>query len=138
MPDDHGRCAVLIVDVDSSRLERLERHARGAGLAVSTADGFAGARREIRTAPPDILISSLPLAAYNGLHLAIAARHDHPGCDAMIYAEEGNAGSALDAESVKVHFVCPAFLLDPKFWCELSRTRDLEAALASDTLRAIA
>jgi ActR/RegA family two-component response regulator len=137
MPDVHGRDAVLIVDVDSARLERLERHARAAGLVVSTASCFAAARQEIRNAPPDVLVSALPLAAYNGLHLAIVARQHHPDCAAVIFSQEAGEGSASDAESVKVALVRPDHLLDPKFWQELS-TRDLDAALAYDPLRATA
>ena len=138
MPDVQGRCAVLIVDVDSARLACLERHARAAGLVVSTANGFAAARREIRSSPPDVLISALPLAAYNGLHLAIVARHHHPDCDALIYSQASGSGTVSDAESVKVHFVLPDRLMDATFWRELSTTRDLDAALASGMLRAIA
>jgi len=138
MADAHGRSAVLIVDVYNSRLERLERHARDAGLLVSTASCFAAAREAIQSSPPDILVSALPLAAYNGLHLALVARHHRPDCAAVIFSHEAFSGSAVDAESVKVLFVHPDRLLDAKFWRELSATRKLDAPLTSDALRATA
>ena len=138
MPDAHGRCTVLIVDVDSSRLERLERHARAAGLHVSTASGFMAARQQIRNSAPDVLVSALPLAAYNGLHLAILAGHHHPDCAAVIFSDERWSGSDSDVESVRVRMVPADRLFQPQFWRQLSTTRDVDAALTSGTLRAIA
>jgi len=138
MPDAHRRCTVLIVDVDSTRLEHLERHARAAGLQVSTASCFIAARQQIRNSAPDVLVSALPLAAYNGLHLAIVAGHHHPECAAVIFSEESWSGSDSDVQSVRVRMVSVDRLFQPQFWRQLSTIRDVDAALTFATLRAIA
>lgn len=138
MRDVQGRSAVLIVDVDTSRLERLERHAHAAGFSVATASCFAAARHELRKSRPNILVAALKLGAYNGLHLAAVAGHDEGSSAALIYCDEMVTGGTADAQSVGAQMVLADDVLQPQFWRRLSFTPAPRPAGAYHSLHAIA
>ena len=69
---------VLIVDDDAATREGLAELLETAGYETIAADGFESARRVLRTAPPDVLITDIRLGEYNGLQLIIAAHRAMP------------------------------------------------------------
>jgi DNA-binding NtrC family response regulator len=63
---------VLLVDVDRERLRALQRLLAFRAQVDPCAD-FVGARARLFARPPDLLVTSSRLGAYNGLHLAYLA-----------------------------------------------------------------
>jgi DNA-binding response OmpR family regulator len=75
---------VLIADTDPSALMGAARVASELGCLVTTVSSFEEAKKRLALAPPDLLIADVRLGAYNGLHLAIRARAEHPDLVAII------------------------------------------------------
>jgi CheY-like chemotaxis protein len=61
---------VLLVDIDPQRRAAYSVALQAEGIPVSTAGSFAEARALFRAIPPDVLITQIRLAEYNGMHLA--------------------------------------------------------------------
>jgi DNA-binding response OmpR family regulator len=54
------------------------------GYGVTSACGFQAASEALNVLVPEFLVSDLRLGAFNGLHLAIRHRHDHPGMQTIV------------------------------------------------------
>lgn len=65
---------VLVVDPDPIALSDTTEIVAGAGYAVTAANSFTEARRQLVIARPDVLITAVRLGGYNGLHLVIRTR----------------------------------------------------------------
>ena len=90
------RYTALVVDTDREGLLTTSRLLAGAGYVVAPASTFADARRQLVTARPDVLVTTVRLAGYNGLHLVIGSRTllpdlvsivTHTGRDAELQAD---------------------------------------------------
>jgi DNA-binding NtrC family response regulator len=75
-----------------------------------TATEFSAARRFVIHRKPDALISSLRLAAFNGIHLAFLAKADRPATRVMIYAQEYDRFLAVEAQAVGAFYEHQAFV----------------------------
>lgn len=73
MSADHHEIQLLIVEPDVAVSARLRQVARR-DAQVSAAREFSDARMRVLYDPPDVLVTNLRLAEYNGLHLVILAR----------------------------------------------------------------
>jgi DNA-binding NtrC family response regulator len=89
---------ILIVHDDREMLGRLVAQL-GPTADVSTATNFDEAKALLSVAPPTILITSVRLGQYNGLHLIIRSRIDYPATAAFLISEGSDA--TLEAEAVK-------------------------------------
>ena len=67
-----------VVDDDKAVSEMLWRWLTMRGFQVECYDSFAEARVQLAGSPPDVLVSDIRLAGYNGLQLATMARAYRP------------------------------------------------------------
>src|SRR5438128_2613380 len=110
------RYTALVVDTDRDALAATSRLLAGAGYVVAPASTFADARRQLVTARPDVLVTIVRLAGYNGLHLAIGGRTLLP--DLVSIVTHTAPDSVLQADAVAngaLYFsapVDPTLLLD--------------------------
>src|SRR5256885_7883353 len=95
---------IVLVDVDRTRRQRLDRLLSERGYLVATAHSFHRAKDLLDSVNPDLLISAIRLDAFNGLQLAARTRFGHPklpiiltdtSLDPMIEAEARRQGSTL-------------------------------------------
>src|SRR4051812_18926770 len=87
----------LVVDTDPHTLAQKVRLLAGAGYVVSPAGSFAGARRQLATLRPDVLVTSIRLDGFNGLHLVIGMRLRQP--DLVAIVTHGAADPMLQADA---------------------------------------
>lgn len=101
------RC-VLVVESDPTDLLSTVSLLETAGYRVATASAFDEAKQVLATESPDLLITDLRLGSYNGLHLILRSRSDHPEMAAIVLTNF--ADPVLEAEAQRQH---AGFLLRP-------------------------
>jgi DNA-binding NtrC family response regulator len=77
---------VLIVHNDAKVTTRLAAKLKSAAK-VSTATTFEQAKTLLAATPPAVLITGVRLGEYNGLHLIIRSRIDHPTTAAILISD---------------------------------------------------
>jgi DNA-binding NtrC family response regulator len=87
---------ILIVHHDPKVVARLASQLRVAG-DVSTATSFDHAKAILTTSPPSVLVTGVRLGEYNGLHLIIRSRIDHPATAAILISDRRDP--VLEAEA---------------------------------------
>jgi CheY-like chemotaxis protein len=87
----------LVVDANPQRLARTVRLLSGAGYVVSPAVSFAGARQQIAALRPDLLVTTIRLGGFNGLHLVMASRATLPDLVAVVI--HGGPDPVLQADA---------------------------------------
>ena len=97
---------VLIVHDDLTVLARLSARLKGRA-EVSTATTFGEAKAILTATPPTVLITGVRLGQYNGLHLIIRSRVDHPATVAIVIAEGVDA--VLEQEARKNGAACLSY-----------------------------
>ena len=75
---------ILIVDEDPAMLTTLVTALNEAGHTTITAPSFRDGFRALTTTTPGMLVCSLRLGPYNGLHLLMRGRAEHPGLPAIL------------------------------------------------------
>jgi CheY-like chemotaxis protein len=75
---------ILVVDDYPPSIPDLADALTSSGLTTITADGFAEALKVLAGLEPDLLISSVRLGSYNGLHLVMRARALYPNAAAIL------------------------------------------------------
>lgn len=91
---------LLIVDTRVAALRRTGDLLRRAGHDVLEAGSFDEAKRVLVQRLPALMISSLRLAAFNGLHLVHLARLARPEISAIIVSTSADAVLQSEAERV--------------------------------------
>jgi len=124
------RC-VLVVDSDPSDLSSTVSLLEGAGYRVATASAFDEAKQLLATESPDLLITGLRLGPYNGLHLILRSRADHPEMAAIVMTHFSDP--VLEAEAQRQQ---AGFLLRPVGDREFldAITRSLAATAHTETV----
>jgi len=97
--------SVLVVDVDPQDLGSLVSLLRAEGYRVAAAAGFEEAKHHLASEPPDLLITSLRLGPYNGLHLVLRSRVDHPGMAALVTTRFPDPVLEAEAHRQRASFV---------------------------------
>ena len=105
---------VLAVLSDPAELAALTKTLRAAGYAVSSASTFSGARKQLSTTSPDLLISDVRLQDFNGLHLLISSKTEgvkgamvlDAQADAMLAVEATRLGATYLVKPVKSSELC--------------------------------
>jgi DNA-binding NtrC family response regulator len=92
--------SLLIVDDDPAVLRSLGRYLADRGYGVVSCSTFEQARREIPLHRPDIVITDVRLGAFNGLQLAILARHVRP--DGRVIVFSGFDDPVLEQEAERI------------------------------------
>jgi DNA-binding NtrC family response regulator len=96
--------SILVVDQHPATVARVVQPLRHAGYDVTGATTFEDAKRHMAMRPPHLLIAAQRLGLFNGLHLALCARHDHPDTAAIVTAEERDP--TLEAEAITCGASC--------------------------------
>ena len=91
--------SILIVDERPTAVARLAKPLEGAGYAVTTATTFEAARERLAAQPPDLLIAAERLGPFNGLHLVLRGRFDHPEMAAIVTADTNDPVFQAEASS---------------------------------------
>ena len=78
------RALVILVNADRRALRHTEALLSEAGHLVAPFWSFVEAKKVLDSVIPDLLVADIRLAAFNGLHLAIRSRHEHPDVPVII------------------------------------------------------
>ena len=93
---------ILVVNNDGARLTHILNVLNAAGYRARGASTFDEAKRELADGAPDLVIADERLGAYNGLHVILRARADHPDVSAIVMTPVKNRGLEADARSMNV------------------------------------
>jgi DNA-binding response OmpR family regulator len=142
--------SVLVVDVDRNALDEAATALADAGYLVTQATTFAEARQRLVLAKPDLLVTAVRLAGFNGLHLVVTTQALLP--DTVAVVTHAVLDPALQADAAlhnAIYMVQPvdwSFLLDvvgsalaarasrprgsrPRRWTRKTPAAHVEAAL---------
>ena len=90
---------ILIVHDDRKVAASLAAQLEAAGYTSALATTFEDGKAYMATGPLDLLIANVHLAAYNGLHLIIRGRLDHPPMAAILTSDRPDP--RLEAEAAR-------------------------------------
>lgn len=76
----------LIAEQDSDARELLRACASAEGYEAVVCTDFEEARAQLLTRRPDVLLTGIRLGAFNGLHLALLARHTYPTISILVFS----------------------------------------------------
>jgi DNA-binding response OmpR family regulator len=96
--------SVLVVDLRPLVLARLVEPLRAAGYDVIGATSFEAAKERMARQPPHLLISAARLGLFNGLHLVVRGRLEHPEMAAILTAQVKDP--VLEAEASTYGAAC--------------------------------
>jgi DNA-binding response OmpR family regulator len=113
--------SALIVSPVLDELVHLVSLLTGSGFRVTAAENFVQAKALLSTQPPSILITSLQLGDYNGLHLVLRGRSARPDMVALITSTTADAGLHADAEAMGATFMLMP-VSGPEFIAAVLRT----------------
>jgi CheY-like chemotaxis protein len=122
----------LVVDPDPAILARTVRLLSDAGYVVSPAVSFAGARRQLATLRPDVLVTAVRLDGFNGMHLVIGSRAALP--DLVAVVTHGAADPLLQADASANGALYLSAPIDPMLFLDLI-AKSLEARGPRHTAR---
>jgi DNA-binding response OmpR family regulator len=94
----------MIVNQHPLVLARLVGPLRDAGYDAFGATTFEAARDRLADRPPNLLIAAVRLGLFNGLHLIVRARLDHPEMAAIVTAHAKDP--VLEAEASSYGAAC--------------------------------
>ena len=89
--------SILVVDGHPLEVARLVGPLQNAGYQVTGATTFEAAMQTLAEHPPHLLIAAERLGPFNGLHLVVRCRLDHPEMSAIVTA--GCKDPVLEAEA---------------------------------------
>lgn len=96
--------SILVVDDHPVAVARLAQPLRSAGYDVTGATSFEAAKQQLTTSSPDLLIAAVRLGLFNGLHLVVRGRFDHPDMTAIVTAPVTD--DSLEAEATACGAAC--------------------------------
>jgi DNA-binding response OmpR family regulator len=100
---------ILIVDEEEDAIRQLEAFLQVAGYETVVASRFDQAKRLLVSDPPSLLIAAVRLGAFNGLHLILRARLDHPEIAAIITSEHADSVLESEAQSYGASYLAKPF-----------------------------
>jgi DNA-binding NtrC family response regulator len=119
--------SILIVSNDDNRLGILLGTLSDAGYHASGASTFAEARQQLGANSPDLVIADERLGAFNGLHVIVLARANHPDMKAIVTSQAKNQG--LESEARRLNVECVVHPTDATEWlASISRTLNSASA----------
>lgn len=103
--------SVLVVDVDRNALQEAATALGDAGYLVTQATTFGDARQRLVLSKPDLLITAVRLAGFNGLHLVVATRAMLP--DTVAVVTHAVLDPALQADAAQYNAI---YMVQPVDW----------------------
>jgi len=95
---------ILIVNTNTHDQLRLEAMLLARGYSVVSASSFEEARNLLRSIPVALIVTSLHLSAFNGLHLAIRSRWSDPRRLVIVTDESYDPIANDEAESLGARY----------------------------------
>jgi len=92
---------ILVLDDDEHALSGIVELLRDAGHHVTGAATYDAAKRLLAASPFDLLVSDVRLRSFNGLHLVMQTRTDHPEMAVIIVT--GYDDPLIDLEAHRYH-----------------------------------
>ena len=92
---------ILVLDDDEHALSGIVELLRDAGHHVTGASTYDAAKRLLAVSPFDLLITDVRLRSFNGLHLVMQARADHPEMAVIIIT--GYDDPLIELEAHRYH-----------------------------------
>ena len=92
---------VLVLEDDEHALSGIVELLRDAGHNVTGAATYDAAKRLLAVSPFDLLVSDVRLRSFNGLHLVMQTRADHPEIGVIIIT--GYDDPMIDMEAHRYH-----------------------------------
>lgn len=92
---------ILVLDDDEHALSGIVELLRDAGHHVTGAATYDAAKRLLGVSPFDLLVSDVRLRSFNGLHLVMQSRADHPEMGVIIIT--GYDDPLIDLEAHRYH-----------------------------------
>jgi len=92
---------ILVLDDDEHALSGIVELLRDAGHNVTGAATYDAAKRLLAVSPFDLLVSDVRVRSFNGLHLVMQTRSDHP--DTAIIIITGYDDPLIDLEAHRYH-----------------------------------
>jgi DNA-binding response OmpR family regulator len=92
---------ILVLDDDEHALSGIVELLRDAGHHVTGAATYDAAKRLLAVSPFDLLVSDVRLRSFNGLHLVMQSRTDHP--DMAVIIITGYDDPLIDLEAHRYH-----------------------------------
>jgi DNA-binding NtrC family response regulator len=105
---------ILLVSHDIVEMIDVLDVLTAAGYEVRGAASFEEASRLLAACPPDLVIADERLGEFNGLHVIVRARADHPGVSGIVTTPVHNLGLESDARGLNVE--CLVRPKDPAGW----------------------
>src|SRR5262245_1325031 len=105
---------VLVVSNDRAGLSGILRVLQDGGYQATGASTFEHAKRLLAHLSPDIVFADERLGAFNGLHLLLTARAQHPYVSAVVTTPVKRPGLDADARTLKVE--CMVKPQNPAEW----------------------
>jgi DNA-binding response OmpR family regulator len=96
---------ILVLDDDEHALEGFVELLRDAGYHVTGASTFESAKRLLGLEPFDLLITDVRLRGFNGLHLVMQVRAEHPDTEVIIISGYDEPLIELEASRHNAIFV---------------------------------
>jgi DNA-binding response OmpR family regulator len=90
---------VLLVDTDPESTIAMEQALASAGYRVAAVTTFENAARQVTLDCPDLVVTSIRLGQFNGLHLVLRCRADVPTMPVIVIGGPEDVG--LSAEAVR-------------------------------------
>ena len=106
--------SVLVVDVDRNALSEASAALADAGYQVTEASSFADARQRLVLSKPDLLVTAVRLAGFNGLHLIVRSKTALP--DMVAVLTHAVPDPALQADAAAHDAI---FIVKPVDWTML-------------------
>lgn len=105
---------ILLVVADARERHQLNLLLTHGGYSVVMADSLEHGRLRLASTSPDLLIASVRLGAFNGLHLAIWAHQNYPDLPVIITHDRPDAVLERDSAMLRADFVVDP-LRNPEF-----------------------
>ena len=116
---------ILVVDDDAPLLDALERAFENAGeKSVVALSNFEAAKRTLRTARFDVLITDVRLGAFNGLQLAVLAHDLHPDIQLIVFSGFDDTVLRQDAERLGATYLIKPVMISQLLQLIRNREKD--------------
>jgi DNA-binding NtrC family response regulator len=99
------RRMVLVVYADTEDRVNTVALLEAAGYRVASASTFEDAKHLLASETPDLLITDLRLGPYNGLHLVLRSRSDHPDMAALVTSHFPDPVLEAEAQREQARFL---------------------------------
>jgi DNA-binding response OmpR family regulator len=105
---------ILVVSADGDGLNAMLNVLGNAGYCATGASSFEDARAKLADLSPDLVIADERLGAFNGLHVIVTARAEHPAVNAIVATTVKSPGLEADARSLNAF--CMVKPSNPHAW----------------------